>query len=100
MRRGWAAVWTFTLVAVACTSSGSSTTPAVTGSGGSAAPVHIAFWHGQAGVAQRAYESLIADFNASHPDVVVDASSGGATTDNMLAKVTTAIAAGTYPDVA
>jgi multiple sugar transport system substrate-binding protein len=100
VRRGWAAVWTFTLVAVACTSSGSSTTPATTGSGGSAAPVHISFWHGQAGVAQRAYESLIADFNASHPDVVVDASSGGATTDNMLAKVTTAIVAGTYPDVA
>jgi ABC-type glycerol-3-phosphate transport system substrate-binding protein len=98
VRRTWAVVCTV-VVAAACTSSGSSTvgSPAP---GDSGAPVHISFWHGQAGVAQRAYEDLIDEFNASHPDVVVDASSGGATTDNMLAKVTTAIAAGTYPDIA
>jgi multiple sugar transport system substrate-binding protein len=87
------------LFSAACTSSGSTAT-APTGSNDASAPVHVSFWHGQAGVAQRAYEQLIEEFNASHPDVVVDASSGGATTDNMLAKVTTAIAADTYPDIA
>ncbi len=99
MRRVWAAVYSILLVGVACTSS-DAPTPGTTDSNGPPAPVHIAFWHGQAGVAQGAYERLIQEFNDSHPDVVVDASSGGATTDNMLAKVTTAIAAGTYPDIA
>jgi len=85
------------VVAAACTSSSSS---APTGSGGAAGPVHITFWHGQAGIAQRSLEALVQKFNDTHPDVVVEPTSGGATVDNMLAKVTTAIAAGTYPDVA
>jgi multiple sugar transport system substrate-binding protein len=93
-------VWLTVLVAVfaiGCTSSGSTET---TTSGGATGPVHIEFWHGQAGVAQRSLDTLIQKFNETHPDVVVESSSGGATVDNMLPKVTVAIAAGTYPDVA
>jgi multiple sugar transport system substrate-binding protein len=96
--RGSAAILAALLASAACTSSGSDTG----GPDGASpsGPVHITFWHGQAGVAQRSLEAMVQRFNATHPDVVVEPTSGGATVDNMLAKVTTAIAAGTYPDVA
>lgn len=91
-----AAVTAIVLVAAACTSNGSSSSQ----TGSTSGPVHIEFWHGQAGVAQQSLDSLIEEFNRTHPDIVVESTSGGATVDNMLPKVTTAIAAGTYPDIA
>jgi multiple sugar transport system substrate-binding protein len=93
-----AALTAFVLLAAACTSNGSSSPG--TNETSAAGPVHIEFWHGQAGVAQRSLDSLIEEFNRTHPDIVVESTSGGATVDNMLPKVTTAIAAGTYPDIA
>ncbi len=45
-------------------------------------------------------EQLVNSFNASHPNIVVQASSGGTSTGDLLPKVTTALAAGTAPDVA
>ncbi|MBO0807564.1 MAG: extracellular solute-binding protein, partial [Actinobacteria bacterium] len=60
----------------------------------------IQFWHAQTQVDATVMQKLVRAFNASHPDIVVQASSGGTSTGDLLPKVTTAIAAGTYPDVA
>ncbi len=62
--------------------------------------VTIQFWHAQTQIAAQVMQRLVAAFNASHPHIVVQASSGGTSTGDLLPKVTTAIAAGTYPDVA
>jgi multiple sugar transport system substrate-binding protein len=68
-------------------------------SGGAAGTVTIQFWHGQQQSAARALTDLVNEFNQTHKDVKVDVSSGGVTTDEMLPKVISSIAAGTYPDV-
>jgi multiple sugar transport system substrate-binding protein len=69
-------------------------------SGGSTGPVTITLWHGQTETAKKTMDTLVAKFNQTHTDVQVDSSSGGVTTDQMLEKVLTSIAAGTYPDIA
>jgi multiple sugar transport system substrate-binding protein len=83
-------------------------TLAMAGCAGSSGPsstspngtVTIQFWHAQTQVDATVMQRLVAAFNASHPRIVVQASSGGTSTGDLLPKVTTAIAAGTYPDVA
>jgi len=82
-------------------------TLAVAGCAGSSAPspassgkVTIQFWHAQTQIDAKVMQQLVAKFNASHPNIVVQASSGGTSTGDLLPKVTTAIAAGTYPDIA
>jgi multiple sugar transport system substrate-binding protein len=62
--------------------------------------VTIEFWHAQTETAGKVMQRLVDTFNASHPHIVVEASSGGTSTGDLLPKVTTAIAAGTYPDIA
>ncbi len=75
---------------------------ACTGSSGSSSSgtVTIQFWHAQTDIDAKVMQQLVSSFNASHPTIVVQASSGGTSTGDLLPKVTTAIAAGTYPDVA
>src|SRR4029453_6910370 len=85
------------VIAAACT--GGSSEPEPSTSGGAHGPVTIEFWHGQQQAAAKSLTQLVDDFNASHSDVQVNASSGGVTVDDMLPKVISAIAAGTYPDV-
>src|SRR5437762_8047565 len=85
-------------LAVACTSNGSSGTGPSGQAGGGV--VKIEMWHGQTDTAAKAISGLVDEFNATHPGIQVTASSGGTDTDGMLPKVTTAIAAGTYPDIA
>lgn len=70
------------------------------GSGADGGPVEVTFWHGQNDITQKAYERLVDEFNASHPDVKVDANSGGVLADEMLTKLTAGLAGGAYPDVA
>ena len=78
------------------------------GSSGSAAPsgasptgtVTIQFWHAQTDPTDKVMQKLVNSFNASHPNIVVQASSGGTSTGDLLPKVTTAIAAGAAPDIA
>ena len=98
MRRGIVAAFSaMLLLLTACTgSSGSST------DGGSSppGPVTIEFWHAQTDTAAKVMQNLVDQFNATHPDIVVQASSGGTTTGDLMPKVTAAIAAGTYPDIA
>lgn len=98
MKRGTvAALSAAALILAACTGSPS---PSPTPSPSMGAPVTIQFWHAQTQTAARVMQRLVDAFNASHPDIVVQASTGGTSTGDLLAKVTTAIAAGTYPDVA
>lgn len=84
------------IVATAACTGGSSESDQPSGQNGT---VTIQFWHGQQQAAARVLTKLVDEFNASHPDVQVDVSSGGVTVDEMLPKVISAIAAGTYPDV-
>jgi multiple sugar transport system substrate-binding protein len=83
-------------LAAACTSNGSDGGD-TTSPGGK---MQIEMWHGQSDTAKKALDKLVAEFNSTHDDVEVVASSGGTTPDGMLPKVTTAIAAGTQPDIA
>lgn len=62
--------------------------------------VTVELWHGQADIARKALESLVAEFNRTHPSIRVDTGGGGVIADAMLQKVTAALAAGSYPDVA
>jgi multiple sugar transport system substrate-binding protein len=89
-----AGIAALTLALAGCSgSSGSS-------SGTSSGTVTIQFWHAQTPPTQQVIEQLAKTFNASHPHIVVQASSGGTSTGDLLPKVTTAIAAGTAPDIA
>ncbi|MBU6533139.1 ABC transporter substrate-binding protein [Streptomyces mayonensis] len=61
--------------------------------------VTIEMWHGQADTAKKVLEGLVADFERQHPKIRVDLG-GGVLADVMLQKVTAAVAAGSFPDIA
>jgi multiple sugar transport system substrate-binding protein len=63
-------------------------------------PVEIEFWHGQTQGPAELLQTMIDDFNESHPDVVVSKDSGGVNSDRMLQKVTAGLQADNYPDIA
>lgn len=69
-------------------------------SGGSGEPVEIEFWHGQTQGPAELLQTMIDEFNRSHPDVVVSKDSGGVNSDRMLQKVTAGLQADNYPDIA
>jgi multiple sugar transport system substrate-binding protein len=92
-RTALAGIAALTVVVAGCSSSGNT-------SGNNSGKVTIQFWHAQTPPTQQVMQKLVNAFNASHPHIVVQASSGGTSTGDLLPKVTTAIAAGTAPDVA
>ncbi len=61
--------------------------------------IELQFWHAQSQVQQPALNSLIDQFNASHPGIKVVPTFQGTYSD-LYKKVTAAIAAGTPPDLA
>ncbi|MFU0243168.1 ABC transporter substrate-binding protein, partial [Streptomyces scabiei] len=61
--------------------------------------VTVEMWHGQADTAKKVLEGLVADFERAHPKIRVKLG-GGVLSDVMLQKVTAALAAGSYPDIA
>ena len=63
-------------------------------------PVEIEFWHGQTQGPAALLQTMIDEFNKSHPDVVVSKDSGGVNSDRMLQKVTAGLQADNYPDIA
>jgi multiple sugar transport system substrate-binding protein len=90
-RTALAAGLTLILAAAGCGGSpGSSPTGKVT----------IQIWDAQSGPTVAVMQNLVNAFNASHHNIVVQASTGGTSTGDLLPKVTTAIAAGTFPDIA
>jgi multiple sugar transport system substrate-binding protein len=96
VKRTLALVAVFAVLAAACTSDSNTENS----DGTAAGSVEIEIWHGQSDTAKKAMDKLVERYNASQDAVKVIVSSGGVTTDEMLAKVTTSIAAGTYPDIA
>src|SRR6266436_3657375 len=86
-----AGIAALTLALAGCSGS-SPTTPSGT--------VTIQFWHAQTPPTDKVMQQLVNSFNASHPHIIVQASSGGTSTGDLLPKVTTAIAAGTAPNIA
>ncbi len=97
MKRALALAAIFATLAAACTSNGSSGADPNDQTGGK---VQIEIWHGQTDTAAKAISALVDEFNSTHPSIEVVSSSGGTDTGDLLPKVTTAIAAGTYPDIA
>jgi multiple sugar transport system substrate-binding protein len=63
-------------------------------------PVEIEFWHGQTQGPAELLQTMIDEFNRTHPDVVVSKDSGGVNSDRMLQKVTAGLQADNYPDIA
>lgn len=63
------------------------------------APVELTWWTGQESDAQAILDQKVADFTAQHPNVTIRSSSGAATTDDLLQKLSAGFAAGTYPDI-
>ncbi|HUL86040.1 MAG TPA: ABC transporter substrate-binding protein [Actinomycetota bacterium] len=102
MKRAAIVLAAVALVAAACSSGGSASSQTSAG-----APVHITLWHGYGNViaanGQTNYEAkslndLVNAFNASHPDVQVDAKYVGSN-DNAYQKLTVALQGGDPPDV-
>ena len=66
----------------------------------SGGPVEITMWHGQDDIAGKVLGQLADDFNKTHKNIHVKATTGGVVADQMRQKVTTALASGAYPDIA
>lgn len=62
-------------------------------------PTKLTLWHAYGGSFGEEFETLIEDFNATHPDIVVEPSYGGSLY-TMRDKLLTAIAGDAAPDVA
>jgi multiple sugar transport system substrate-binding protein len=60
----------------------------------------IHFWHGQTDPANKVIDKMVAEFNRTHPKIKVVTDGGGGVADQMVQKVTTALAGGDYPDIA
>jgi multiple sugar transport system substrate-binding protein len=95
-RTALAGIAALAVVLAGCSGSSSSSPSGASPTG----TVTIQFWHAQTDPTDKVMQQLVNSFNGSHPHIVVQASSGGTSTGDLLPKVTTAIAAGTYPDVA
>jgi multiple sugar transport system substrate-binding protein len=63
-------------------------------------PVQITMWHGQNDIAGKVLGQLADEFNRTHKDIQINATTGGVVADQMRQKVTTALASGDYPDIA
>lgn len=81
----------------------SAQTPAGTqtqgGSGDHSAPVTLTWWTGQADQPEQLLEKLAKEFEAAHPNVTIDVSSGAPTTDDLLTKISAGFVSGDYPDI-
>jgi ABC-type glycerol-3-phosphate transport system substrate-binding protein len=94
-RTALAGIAALTVAVAGCSSSGNSPS-----SGNKSGTVTIQFWTAQSGIDEHVMQRLVKAFNSSHPHIVVQENSGGTSTGDLLPKVTTAIAAGTAPDIA
>ena len=68
--------------------------------GTSGGTVEVTMWHGQDDIAGKVLGQLADDFNKTHKNIKVKATTGGVVADQMRQKVTTALASGEYPDIA
>jgi multiple sugar transport system substrate-binding protein len=63
------------------------------------AEVKLTWWTGQDDSSQKFIDKLVAEFEADHPNVTIDATPGSATTDDLLGQLSASFAGGTYPDI-
>ncbi|MGO1769198.1 MAG: ABC transporter substrate-binding protein [Microbacterium sp.] len=63
------------------------------------ADVTLTWWTGQADQAETILEGLAAEFEEEHPNVTIDVSSGAPSTEDLLQKLSSSFAGGTYPDI-
>lgn len=87
------------LVLAACTSSDDTSGTTAVGDLDEDQEVTITWWHGQNDEAAEILDGLVEEYEADHPNVTIEASSGAATTDELLQKVQTGFASDTYPDI-
>jgi multiple sugar transport system substrate-binding protein len=97
-----AAVLAVALATLAACSSGSGGSTASGTEVGALDPnkdVTITWWHGQNAEASVILSSLAREYEAAHPNVTIDESSGGSTTDELLTKLSSGFASDSYPDI-
>ncbi|MGO1955595.1 ABC transporter substrate-binding protein [Microbacterium sp.] len=63
------------------------------------ADVTLTWWTGQADQAQTILEGLADEFEQEHPNVTIEMSSGAPSTEDLLQKLSSSFAGGTYPDI-
>ncbi len=78
----------------ACSSRSTATQPA-----NPDAAVTLTWWTGQADEAQKILTELAAEFSKLHPNVTIEVSPGAPSTEDLLQKLSSSFAGGTYPDV-
>jgi multiple sugar transport system substrate-binding protein len=83
----------------ACVAAGAAMSGCGADPGAPGGPVTIEMWHGQNDTGRETIETLVADFERTHPRIRVD-TGGGVLADAMLQKILAALASGSYPDVA
>jgi multiple sugar transport system substrate-binding protein len=99
-RRLPAAVGAAALVVLAACSSSTDTSGSTDiGEVDESKDVTITWWTGQTAEAQELLDGLAAEYEADHPNVTIESSSGAATTDDLLQKLQTGFASDTYPDI-
>ena len=64
-----------------------------------AAKVTITWWTGQTSDAEALAEELAKEYTGLHPNVTINVSSGAATTDELLTKLSAGFVGGNYPDI-
>jgi multiple sugar transport system substrate-binding protein len=92
------------LALAACSSGSSGSAPSASGSKGGPtydpkAPVTLTWWTGQTDQAEKILEGLANEYHTMHPNVTINVSPGGSTTDDLLQKVSAGFVSGTYPDL-
>jgi multiple sugar transport system substrate-binding protein len=63
------------------------------------ADVTLTWWTGQADQAQTILTGLAEEFEEEHPNVTIEISSGAPSTEDLLQKLSSSFAGGTYPDI-
>ncbi|WP_129789175.1 ABC transporter substrate-binding protein [Promicromonospora panici] len=63
------------------------------------ADVTLTWWTGQADQAQTILTGLAEEFEQEHPNVTIEVSSGAPSTEDLLQKLSSSFAGGTYPDI-
>nr|BFE62324.1 ABC transporter substrate-binding protein [Dactylosporangium thailandense] len=64
-----------------------------------AAQVTLTWWTGQPSEGEQKAEELAAEYMKAHPNVTIKTSSGAATTDDLLTKLSAGFTSNSYPDI-
>ncbi|MFD5224016.1 ABC transporter substrate-binding protein [Microbacterium sp. NPDC058342] len=86
-------------VAVGATLAGCGTGPKPATKLDPEADVTITWWTGQADQAQTILKGLAEEFEEEHSNVTIEMSSGAPSTEDLLQKLSSSFAGGTYPDI-